>query len=168
MTPEERFEQNTKLVPFVFRKYFISNQNHKEDLISEGYLCLWKSCCNYDESIGSFCTYACSQIFFGMRNYLNRQIYPYNDISLDDIQVEDKEGNGICLYDMLCVYDENPTKDLVDACMQQMMPRDKSIIVYLLYGLTQQEIATLMKISQTTVSRCLSKFKTLIEKEKML
>ena len=89
-------------------------------------------------------------------------------MSLDEIQSEDREGNGVCLHDMLYSSDDNPSKYLIEACFARLAQAEKTIINQLIFGWTQQEIADSLGISQSTVSRCLLKFKNLIQEEKKL
>jgi RNA polymerase sigma factor (sigma-70 family) len=166
MTPLERFGEHERLVFHVYHTEFSSHSHEREDIISEGRLALWKACHNFDESLQiQFSTYAVTAIRNAIRRYLNRIRKHSTVLSLDEKISEDNDGCMLCLIDTV-VREEDPTaRYLIQACIGQLDERDQRVIQLLLEGYTQQEISTRLSISQSTVHRCLWKFKTLIEKE---
>ncbi|AZV43548.1 hypothetical protein BAOM_2939 [Peribacillus asahii] len=78
MSPEELFEQNTKLVAITLKKMFKNpkaiaekNKISYDDLLQYGYEALWESCLGYKSSKGKFNTYAINAI----RNNIVRRLH---------------------------------------------------------------------------------------------
>lgn len=168
MTPQERFEQNRSLVGYVYQRHFLSYENEREDLISEGTLALWKACNNFDETREcKFSTYACVSIKNQMIQYIHNFISKYaNLISLDDVVSDDGEGHTLCMHETLAAKPEDKEiKYTIEMCLKKMTNLQKRIIHKIMLGYTQYEIAFQEGISQPTVSRCLTRFKKLYEEE---
>lgn len=72
MAPEELFNDNQKLVGFVYRKYVHDyNSPNKDDIMQEGMLALWQAAQRFDESKGiKFSTFAVSYILGNMKSYM--------------------------------------------------------------------------------------------------
>lgn len=88
------------------------------------------------------------------------------EVSLDEVLSVDSEGNEMILADILTSSEEHPIDSMMKAedvsdlyrAVNKLKPREKEIIVmrYGLYGseaLTQKEVADLMGISQSYISR---------------
>lgn len=163
---EKLIEHNLRLVAHIVKKY--QNQtDDKEDLISIGTIGLIKAIDSFSPDKGTkLATYAARCIDNEILMLFRSTKKMRNDVSLYDPIGVDKEGNEICLIDV--VKDEN--KDLNDVIIQQLAiekveknldsltQRERDIIIRR-FGLdnhneeTQQEIAKSYGISRSYVSR---------------
>ncbi|MDO4924558.1 MAG: RNA polymerase sporulation sigma factor SigK [Turicibacter sp.] len=163
---EKLIEHNLRLVAHIVKKY--QNQNDdKEDLISIGTIGLIKAIDSFSPDKGTkLATYAARCIDNEILMLFRSTKKMRNDVSLYDPIGYDKEGNEICLIDV--VKDEE--KDLNDVIIQQLAiekieknlsaltQRERDIIIRR-FGLnnheeeTQQEIAKSYGISRSYVSR---------------
>lgn len=163
---EKLIEHNLRLVAHIVKKY--QNQtDDKEDLISIGTIGLIKAIDSFSPDKGTkLATYAARCIDNEILMLFRSTKKMRNDVSLYDPIGYDKEGNEICLIDV--VRDED--KDLNDIIIQQLAiekieknlksltHRERDIIVRR-FGLenhkeeTQQEIAKSYGISRSYVSR---------------
>ena len=163
---DKLIEHNLRLVVYLSKKY----ENTKvelEDLVSIGTIGLIKGINTYknDKNI-KLATYAsrCSDNEILM--YLRKNKKRKADVSLDESLSFDSEGNELHLEDILGTEKDIVTKDLEENDMRKIMlkeigklnERDKQIMV-LRYGLndtkeyTQKEVAELLGISQSYISR---------------
>lgn len=163
---EKLIEHNLRLVAHIVKKY--QNQSDdKEDLISIGTIGLIKAIDSFSPDKGTkLATYAARCIDNEILMLFRSTKKMRNDVSLYDPIGFDKEGNEICLIDV--VRDEE--KDLNDVIIQQLAiekieknlnaltERERDIIIRR-FGLgnheeeTQQEIAKSYGISRSYVSR---------------
>lgn len=160
-------EHNLRLVAHIAKKYSGSVRD-SEDIISIGTIGLIKGISSFDSSKGTrLATYAArcveNEILMMMRARKKTQ----GDVSLNETIGTDKEGNQIMLIDVLKsdsadIFDKINTdieiKQLYKNIKEELDPRERKIII-LRYGLidgrcyTQREIAKMMKISRSYVSR---------------
>ena len=163
---QKLIEHNLRLVAHIVKKY--ENQvDDKEDLISIGTIGLIKAIDSYTTGKGTkLATYAARCIDNEVLMLFRSTKKMRNDISLHDPIGFDKEGNEICLIDVL----RDEEKDLNDLIIQQLdiekiernltvlTQREREIIARR-FGLdnreeeTQQEIAKSYGISRSYVSR---------------
>lgn len=163
---EKLIEHNLRLVAHIVKKY--QNQSDdKEDLISIGTIGLIKAIDSFSPDKGTkLATYAARCIDNEILMLFRSTKKMRNDVSLYDPIGFDKEGNEICLIDV--VRDEE--KDLNDVIIQELAiekieknlnaltERERDIIIRR-FGLgnheeeTQQEIAKSYGISRSYVSR---------------
>lgn len=163
---EKLIEHNLRLVAHIVKKY--QNQSDdKEDLISIGTIGLIKAIDSFSPDKGTkLATYAARCIDNEILMLFRSTKKMRNDVSLYDPIGFDKEGNEICLVDV--VKDEE--KDINDVIIQQLAiekidknldaltERERDIIIRR-FGLgnheeeTQQEIAKSYNISRSYVSR---------------
>ncbi len=167
MSLEERFYANQKLVYLIYHRSFQNYSNYEEDLIQEGMLGLWKSCLSFREDNGTaFSTYACVAIQRQMWGFIKQTVIKHQScVSLETVIAENSDGDEITLSDALGQSDNIFTQCIVEDCIQQLLPRERRIIHLLIKGKTQNAIADICGISQSTVSRCLIKFKSIYTKE---
>ena len=163
---DKLIEHNLRLVVFLAKKY----ENTKvdlEDLVSIGTIGLIKGIKTYsmDKNI-KLATYASRCIDNEILMYLRKNKKRKADVSLDESLSFDSEGNELHLEDILGTEKDIVTKDLEENDMRKIMlkeigklnERDKQIMV-LRYGLndtkeyTQKEVAELLGISQSYISR---------------
>lgn len=160
-------ERNLRLVAHIVKKY---SYPHKDidDLISIGTVGLIKAIDSFDTSKGTrLATYAArcieNEILMLIRNTkkIKSEVYLQDPIGID------KEGNEISLIDVLSSEEDSiievvenriQVKKLYDKINQCLTDREK-IIIKMRYGLsdgkprTQREIAALLQISRSYVSR---------------
>ena len=163
---EKLIEHNLRLVVFLSKKY----ENTKielEDLVSIGTIGLIKGINTYkgDKNI-KLATYASRCIDNEILMYLRKNKKRRADVSLDESLSFDKEGNELTLEDVLGTEDDIVTRPVEESDMKKIMlmeinklkKRDKEIIM-MRYGLngkeelTQKEVANLLGISQSYISR---------------
>ena len=154
------------MVVFLSKKY----ENTKvdlEDLVSIGTIGLIKGINTYrnDKNI-KLATYASRCIDNEILMYLRKNKKRKADVSLDESLSFDSEGNELHLEDILGTDSDIVTKDLEESDMKKIMldeinklnERDRQIIM-LRYGLngneelTQKEVAQLLGMSQSYISR---------------
>ena len=159
-------EHNLRLVVFLAKKY----ENTKvdlEDLVSIGTIGLIKGVNTYklDKNI-KLATYASRCIDNEILMFLRKNKKRKSDISFEDSLSYDSEGNELHLEDILGTDFDIVTKGLEDETNKKLLyteinkwnKRDKQIMV-LRYGLfnneekTQKEVAELLGISQSYISR---------------
>ena len=159
-------EHNLRLVVFLAKKY----ENTKvdlEDLVSIGTIGLIKGINTFkpDKNI-KLATYASRCIDNEILMYLRKIKKSKAEVSIDASLSFDAEGNELHLEDILGTDSDIVTKGLEDETDKKLMldevmklnPRDRDIII-LRYGLmghnelTQKEVAELLGISQSYISR---------------
>lgn len=159
-------EHNLRLVVFLAKKY----ENTKvdlEDLVSIGTIGLIKGVNTYklDKNI-KLATYASRCIDNEILMYLRKTKRKRTEISFEDSLSFDADGNELHLEDVLGTDSDVVTKKLEEELDKKMLRsevnklkgRDKEIIEYR-YGLngkkelTQKEVANMMGISQSYISR---------------
>ena len=163
---DKLIEHNLRLVVFLAKKY----ENTKvdlEDLVSIGTIGLIKGIKTYsmDKNI-KLATYASRCIDNEILMYLRKTKKKRTEVSFEDSLSFDSEGNELHLEDVLGTKEDIVTKPIEDELDKYLMykevdklgKRDKEIIE-LRYGLngkkemTQKEVANLLGISQSYISR---------------
>ena len=171
-------EHNLRLVVFLAKKYD-NTSTDLEDLVSIGTIGLIKAVNTYrlDKNI-KLATYASRCIDNEILMYLRKTKRKRTEVSFEDSLSYDADGNELHLEDVLGTDADIVTKGLDDEIDKNMMleeieklnPRDKEIIE-LRYGLngkkemTQKDVANLLGISQSYISRIEKK---VIKKLKLL
>lgn len=160
-------ERNLRLVAYISKKYSQSNKE-PDDLISIGTIGLIKAVNSFKKDKGiRLATYAARCIENEILMCLRSEKKLVNEVSLTEPIGFDFEGNEISLMDVLTNDEENVfnevnlkinTKKLYDAIETGLTKREKQIIK-MRYGIlgesqrTQKEIAKLLDISRSYVSR---------------
>ena len=172
-------EHNLRLVVFLAKKYE-NTSTDLEDLVSIGTIGLIKAVNTYrlDKNI-KLATYASRCIDNEILMYLRKTKRKRTEVSFEDSLSYDADGNELHLEDVLGTDADIVTKGLDDELDKSMMleeieklnDRDKEIIE-LRYGLngkkemTQKDVATLLGISQSYISRIekkvIKRLKTLV------
>lgn len=157
---------NLRLVVFISKK-FESTKINLEDLVSIGSMGLIKGVQTFksDKNI-KLATYASRCIENEILMYLRKTHRSRQEVSLDEVLSVDNEGNEMILADVI----ESNEDLMIDKigkeeeerrlylAIEKLKPREKEIIV-LRYGLydhpemTQKEVADLLGISQSYISR---------------
>lgn len=157
---------NLRLVAHIVRKYYPAAKN-QEDLISIGSIGLVKAVDSFRIENGArFATYAAKCIQNEILMYFRSQKKLCAEVSFGETIDVDRDGNPLTYIDIVCsdenVAEEVEVKIQVERAMHLvetvLTDREKQIIVmrYGLYGThaaTQREIASLLGISRSYVSR---------------
>lgn len=162
----ELIEHNLRLVAHIVKKYYSSGKN-QDDLISIGTIGLIKAVDSFDPALGSrFATYAGKCLQNEILMYFRSQKRLAAEVSLSETIDTDKDGNPLTWGDIIAV-DDTIADDLdvklrsaraIQIINNELTPRERQIIS-LRYGLgerpaiTQREVAALMGISRSYVSR---------------
>ena len=159
-------EHNLRLVVFLSKKYENTGID-LEDLVSIGTIGLIKGVNTYklDKNI-KLATYASRCIDNEILMYLRKNKKRKTEISFEDSLSYDGEGNELHLEDVLGTdadivtkgLEEETEKKLLYQEISKLKGRDKEIMIlrYGLYGQkekTQKEVATMLNISQSYISR---------------
>jgi RNA polymerase sporulation-specific sigma factor len=176
-------ERNLRLVAHIIKKYQNVDED-MEDLLSIGCVGLIKAIDSFDERKGRLATYACRCIDNELLMMLRAKKKYYREVSMFEPIGQDKEGNEVCLVDIIeqqpfdvveeMEYQSNVAKMkmYMDTCLAK---REKDILI-LRYGLgknrelTQNEVGEMYGISRSYVSRiekkALQKLKKCFESDK--
>jgi len=172
-TPEEVIRakemltvRNLRLVAHVARKYQ-NTEEDMEDLISIGCIGLIKAICTFDDKKGRLATYACRCIDNELLMLLRGKKKLSREVSLFESIGQDKEGNEICLVDVI----EQQQPDIIEnmelsrrirslfSLMEKSLTDREREILIMRYGLlgrheaTQSEVGEALGISRSYVSR---------------
>ena len=163
---DKLIEHNLRLVAHIIKKYYAASTD-QEDLISIGTIGLIKAVSTFDYTKGTrFATYGSrcveNEILMHFRSLKKTALDRYFDDPVDS----DKDGNSLCLIDMISDgTDVADSIELIIRCEQlykliqsELDEREKQII-RMRYGLdngkalTQREVAKELGISRSYVSR---------------
>lgn len=160
-------ERNMRLVAHIVKKYH-SAERDSEDLISIGTIGLIKAIDTFQIEKGiRLATYASCCIENELLMLFRSEKKMGKDVSLSEPIGSDKEGNEICLIDIMesdpvDVAEQMDTKENIrklSIFMKEVLSEREQEILILRYGLfghkemTQREIAERMHISRSYVSR---------------
>lgn len=176
---DELIEHNLRLVVYIARKFENTGIN-AEDLISIGTIGLIKAVNTFrsDKNI-KLATYASRCIENEILMFLRRNTKTRSEVSIDEPLNVDWEGNELLLSDILGTdvdiicrgVEEEVDKQLLSAAIDKLEPREKEIIE-LRFGInhggtekTQKEVADLLGISQSYISRLEKKIIARLKKE---
>ncbi|MBR2384870.1 MAG: RNA polymerase sporulation sigma factor SigE [Clostridia bacterium] len=171
-------EHNLRLVVYIARK-FDNTGVELEDLVSVGTIGLIKAVktFNTDKNI-KLATYASRCIENEILMHLRRVVKLKGEVSLDEPLNVDYEGNELLLSDVLGTDSDVVYKDIEASAERQMLreaiaklsPRERQIM-NLRFGLsggdelTQKQVADLLGISQSYISRLEKKIVARLRKE---
>lgn len=171
-------EHNLRLVVYIARK-FENTGIGIEDLISIGTIGLIKAVNTFDpDKKIKLATYASRCIENEILMFLRRNSRTKLEVSLDEPLNTDWDGNELLLSDVLgtegdMVYksiEEGVEKQLLESALTRLSAREKSIM-QLRFGLaggtekTQKEVADIMGISQSYISRLEKRILGRLQKE---
>lgn len=172
--------RNMRLVAHVAKKYQNSDED-MEDLISIGTIGLIKAINTFNpEKNIKLATYASRCIENEILMYLRRNNKTKMEVSIDEPLNVDWDGNELLLSDILgtdedVIYKDLETeveRNLLNSAISRLSPRERKI-VELRFGLsdeegeemTQKEVADLLGISQSYISRLEKKIMKRLKKE---
>lgn len=159
-------EHNLRLVAHIVKKYYNSG-TEQDDLVSIGTIGLIKAINTFDADKNiRLSSYASRCIENEVLMYFRNSRKTSQDISLNDEIDTDGSGNTLTLMDVMCVEDtmvddldvKIKTEQLSKYINECLTPRER-LIINLRYGLgglsplTQREVAKILKISRSYVSR---------------
>ncbi|HHV26859.1 RNA polymerase sporulation sigma factor SigE [Anaerosalibacter bizertensis] len=171
-------ERNLRLVVYIARK-FENTGVCVEDLISIGTIGLIKAVNTFNpEKKIKLATYASKCIENEILMYLRRNNKVKSEVSFDEPLNVDWDGNELLLSDVLGTdadiifkyLEEEIDRELLDQAMDKLSGREKKI-VELRFGLkngqekTQKEVADILGISQSYISRLEKRIIKRLEKE---
>ena len=171
-------EHNLRLVVYIARRFENTGIN-LEDLISIGTIGLIKSINTYrrDRNI-KLATYASRCIENEILMYIRKTAAQKAEVSLDEPINMDYDGNELLLSDILGTDEDQiyrPLEDDVDICvlrqvLSELPQREREIVLmrYGLYGykeMTQKEVAEIIGISQSYISRLEKRIMLRLRKE---
>ena len=171
-------EHNIRLVIYIAKKFENSGVD-TEDLISIGSLGLIKAVKSFknDKNI-KLATYASRCIENEILMYFRKVVKTKGDLSLDEPLNVDYDGNELCFGDLLCMEDARSDVDLVrDEEKNELLKaidklsENEKLIMQLRFGLnggkeyTQKEVADILGISQSYISRLEKKIFNKLKKE---
>lgn len=178
---DKLIEHNLRLVVYIAKKFETSGIE-LEDLISIGAIGLIKAVKTYslDKNI-KLATYASRCIENEILMQLRKNTRVKNEMSLDEPLSSDGDGNELLLADVIPVDEESVSKNIECSAEKQMLmevvsklEKREQMIMFLRFGLagneekTQKEVADIMGISQSYISRIekkiLSKLRKRLEK----
>ena len=173
-------ERNLRLVAHISRKYQ-NGEEDMEDLISIGTIGLIKAINTFNPTKNiKLATYASRCIENEILMYLRRNNKTRMEVSIDEPLNVDWDGNELLLSDILgtdedIIYRDIETeveKNLLKKAVEKLSDRERTI-VELRFGLnspqgeemTQKEVADLLGISQSYISRLEKKIMKRLKKE---
>lgn len=172
-------EHNLRLVVYIAKKFENTNID-MEDLISVGAIGLIKAVNNFKlEKNIKLATFASRCIENEILMHLRKTSKQKNEISLEEPLNTDSDGNELVLADILSCDSDSVTKNLEQTterellykCLSKLNDREKEIIS-LRFGLvsdteekTQKEVADMLGISQSYISRIEKKIISRLNKE---
>lgn len=161
---EQLLKDNEGLVHYIVRSRFNNTNYEYEDLVQVGLMGLLKGIRTFNESKSKFSTYVSvcikNEILMLVKRKspksisLETEIRGYSNevFTLNDI-VADKDSEKFT--------EDLENKALVENLLKTASDRDKLLIELVLDGKTQQEIGSILGVSQSIISRrigCLSKY----------
>ncbi len=159
-------EHNLRLVVHIIKKYY-SNYSDQEDLISIGTIGLIKGINSFKPEKGArLATYASRCIENEILMHFRCAKKTAQDVSMNEPIETDSEGNPLTLADLICTEDtivddiqDKANRIKVRKAVNAIKNEREKTIITLRYGLdndeplTQQEVADLLGISRSYVSR---------------
>lgn len=171
-------EHNLRLVVYIAKK-FENTGVGLEDMISIGTIGLMKAINTFNSNKNiKLATYASKCIENEILMYLRKSIKTKNEISFDEPLNKDGDGNELLLSDILGTSDDLTSqriedevdKKLLKSSISKLNKREKNIME-LRFGFitgnekTQKEVADMLGISQSYISRLEKKIITKMKKE---
>ena len=171
-------ERNLRLVAHIVKKYYVSGSD-QEDLISIGTIGLIKAVGTYQpEKAIKLATYASRCIENEILMYLRKTANQKTELSFDEPLNTDWDGNELLLSDVLGTdgdsmekpIEDDVDRDLLFTAVSRLSPRERTIIT-MRFGLdgrkerTQKEVADLLGISQSYISRLEKRIIARLKKE---
>lgn len=171
-------EHNLRLVAHVSKKYASNNQD-SEEYISIGTIGLIKGIDSFSEEKGfKLSTYCSRCVENEILMHLRSNKKTNGDVSINTVIGTDKDGNDMELVDIMEATDTDPieniytkviTKEMLKYIDNELEERERKVM-YMRHGLdgndekTQQEVANILGISRSYVSRIETKVQDKLKK----
>lgn len=167
----------------IFNKSYTGFKLHKDDMIQNALLELWKSKDRFDKTKGSIQSFMCAIIYNAYNLFIRDNIYKHKDklISID-VNMSDDEEENTTLLDTIgkidSKYQDIEYIELLKEFDNVVEKRNKNkynkinkdelytIIGLLVEGYKQNEVAKLLEVSTTTMHRKVNIIKSIIEEIK--
>lgn len=164
---DKLIEHNLRLVAYISKKY-AKNVQENEEYISIGTIGLIKGINSFSPDKGyKLSTYISKCIENEILMTIRTAKKTLGDVSINSSIGMDKEGNDMNLIDVLESLDTDPVEDIYNKVMtkqvleyiEKNLPKREKEIIRMRYGMggtyvkTQQEVADIMGISRSYVSR---------------
>ena len=162
MTPEELYLANEKLVYYVLNKYFFHKQ-FDEDYKQIARIGLWKACLKYNPDISSFSSFACQCIMNEIKMDIRktssscRNDPDYIFMSLDQ-PIKSLDASDATVSDLVVGESNEGFLDL-EGYWKCLTQKEKSVIVGLIDGKNQTQIAKDIGVSRAYVSRLVGRIR---------
>lgn len=156
-------EDNINLVYFVIHKNF-PNYATDEDIVQVGMLGLCKAANSWNESKGTFSTFAIPSIYNTICKEFRSRNRHKPTYSLE-YNYSESDDDPLTLGDMLVGDSDVDWVDIEELC-SPLSERERTIVEMKRTGLTQPEIAKKLGVSQQCVSSYLRQAKLRMEKNK--
>lgn len=171
-------EHNIRLVVYIAKK-FENTQTDLEDLISIGSIGLIKAVNSFvPEKNIKLATYASRCIENEILMHLRKIVKQKTEISLEEPLNTDSDGNELILEDVLSQEKDNIAQNLENEIEKEILKKllnklssKEQVIITLRYGLngeeekTQKEVADILNISQSYISRIEKKILARLKKD---
>ena len=177
---ETIIQHNLRLVAHIAKKYY-ALPGDQDDLISIGTIGLIKAVGTFDSTRRArFSTYASRCIENEILMYLRRNSKTKLEVSIDEPLNVDWDGNELLLSDILGTEEDTIYRDLENEAERKLLVRAlnkltsrEKLIVRMRFGLdnpegrekTQKEVADMLGISQSYISRLEKKIMQRLKKE---
>ena len=164
---EKLIQHNLRLIVHIAKKYMQAAES--EELLSVGSIVLIKAIDSYRPNKGStISTYASRCIEIEILMLLRANKKHKSCVSVDEIVAEGKDGSSLTLRDIIPQNEEQDTDKIVEKrvfveevvkCLKKQLSKRDFKIFMLRYGLSdgiersQQEVADIMGISRSYISR---------------
>lgn len=171
-------EHNLRLVAHIAKKY-ASNSQDNEEYISIGTIGLIKGIDSFSEDKGfKLSTYCSRCVENEILMHLRSSKKTSADVSMNSVIGTDKDGNDMELIDIIeqegvdpidNIYNKVVTKEMLKYIKEELSDRERKVI-QMRYGLngeeekTQQEVADILNISRSYVSRIETKIQNKLAK----
>lgn len=158
-------ERNLRLVAHICKK-FAKNKEYFEEFFSVGCIGLLKASNTFNPEKGvKFISYASHCIENEILMYLRKLKKQNCVLSLETVLSTDIEGNELTLTDIITdsnnfeelYFDKNLISHIITICLNTFSLRENTIFLLSLSKKTQKEIAAILKLSQSYISRLYKK-----------
>lgn len=175
---DKLIEHNLRLVAYIAKKYAKGNQEN-EEYISIGTIGLIKGINSFSQDKGyKLSTYISKCIENEILMTIRSAKKTLGNVSIDSSIGTDKDGNDMKLIDVLESTETDPIEDIYNKVITKQMleyiekklPQREKDIIRMRYGInggnvkTQQQVADIMKISRSYVSRIETKVQNKMNK----
>ena len=158
---EKMILENQRLVYYLVKRFNVAPDNY-EDLVSIGTIGLIKAAATFDASKEiRFATYAIRYIENEILMYLKKEKKHSKESSLEEALNVDSEGNKLKLKDIIAspgdFTEEISTIELfekfINIVLNYLSSKERLVMLYQIANVNQADIAKLVNVSQSYISR---------------